>query len=177
VKVIFLDIDGVLNSHFWSISHQKEISDGTLIDEEKVKLLAKLVKETGAVIVMHSGWRFWFDKDLKPIRKESQRLHHIFRANQLEIYAMTPDLTTNEIKEQKLFSKVKALEIIEWLKYNPKVQKWVVIDDLDLHNAVVEKRQIYTNPDVGLTKNDIDKAYKMLQNIHLLNRTSHYNNY
>ena len=39
VKVIFLDIDGVLNSNFWNESHQIEISDGTLIDVEKIKLL------------------------------------------------------------------------------------------------------------------------------------------
>ena len=45
-RVIFLDIDGVLNSNFWNDMHQKEISDGTLIDEEKIKLLATLVKRT-----------------------------------------------------------------------------------------------------------------------------------
>lgn len=31
MKVIFLDIDGVLNSNFWSGTHQREISDGTFI--------------------------------------------------------------------------------------------------------------------------------------------------
>lgn len=34
-KVIFLDIDGVLNSNFWNGDDQKEISGGTLIDSEK----------------------------------------------------------------------------------------------------------------------------------------------
>ena len=29
-KIVFLDIDGVLNSNFWNENHQKEISDGTL---------------------------------------------------------------------------------------------------------------------------------------------------
>ncbi len=27
-KVLFLDIDGVLNSNFWNDSHQREIGDG-----------------------------------------------------------------------------------------------------------------------------------------------------
>ena len=58
--VLFLDIDGVLNSNFWNDSHQKEISDGTLIDEEKVRLLACLVKKTRSKIILHSGWRAWF---------------------------------------------------------------------------------------------------------------------
>ena len=58
-KVIFLDIDGVLNSNFWNDSHQREISDGTLVDEDKIKILALLVKRTNAKIILHSGWRFW----------------------------------------------------------------------------------------------------------------------
>lgn len=62
-KVIFLDIDGVLNLNFWNDSHQTEIGDGTLIEEEKIKLLADLVKETGSEIICHSGWRFWFDAE------------------------------------------------------------------------------------------------------------------
>ncbi len=32
MKIIFLDIDGVLNSNFWNDTHQRELSDGTLID-------------------------------------------------------------------------------------------------------------------------------------------------
>lgn len=56
-RVVFLDIDGVLNSNFWNDTHQREISDGTLIDGEKIKLLAWLVKSTKAKIILHSGWR------------------------------------------------------------------------------------------------------------------------
>lgn len=52
-KVIFLDIDGVLNSDFWNTDHQKEISDGKYIDTEKVKLLSKLVKKAEADIILH----------------------------------------------------------------------------------------------------------------------------
>ncbi|MBD5512589.1 MAG: hypothetical protein HDR08_15275 [Lachnospiraceae bacterium] len=44
-NILFLDIDGVLNSNCWNDSHQREISDGTLIDEEKIKLLSCLVKK------------------------------------------------------------------------------------------------------------------------------------
>ena len=53
-RVLFLDIDGVLNSNFWNDSHQKEISDGTLIDEEKIKILATLIKRTDAKLVLHT---------------------------------------------------------------------------------------------------------------------------
>ena len=62
MKVIFLDIDGVLNSNFWNDTHQREISDGTLIDEEKVMLLGQLIRDTNAKVILHSGWKFWFVK-------------------------------------------------------------------------------------------------------------------
>lgn len=107
-KVLFLDIDGVLNSNFWNDSHRAEISDGTLIDEEKIKLLAILVKETGAEIILHSGWRFWFDAELKPLCTEAAKLTALLAKENLYISGVTPDLTTEEIRKTKKFSLVKA---------------------------------------------------------------------
>jgi hydroxymethylpyrimidine pyrophosphatase-like HAD family hydrolase len=162
MKVIFLDIDGVINSNFWLESHQQEISDGTLIDKEKIELVAKIVHKTGAVLVMHSGWRFWFDNDMKPIRKEAQNLIDLLLDSGLSIYSMTPDLTTEEIRKTKMFSKVKASEIFLWLKQNPNIDKWIVLDDIDLHNDELGIRQIRTNPETGITEKDADKAIEML---------------
>lgn len=52
-NVIFLDVDGVLNSKFWDNEHQREISNGKYIDSEAVKLLGSLVKRTNAKIILH----------------------------------------------------------------------------------------------------------------------------
>jgi hypothetical protein len=41
MKVVFMDIDGVLNSNDWNDSHQIEISNGEYIDEEKFNCLQK----------------------------------------------------------------------------------------------------------------------------------------
>lgn len=162
MKVIFLDIDGVINSNFWLESHQQEISDGTLIDKEKIELVAKIVNKTEATLVMHSGWRFWFDNTMKPIRKEAQNLIDLLLDSGLSIYAMTPDLTTEEIRKSKMFSKVKASEIFLWLEQNPNVDKWIVLDDIDLHNDDLATRQVRTNAEVGITEKDVDKAIEML---------------
>lgn len=161
-RVIFLDIDGVLNSNFWNDSHQKEISDGTLIDEEKVALLAQLVKKTDAKIILHSGWRIWFDKDVLPIRQESRRLVEMFETEGIHIEGLTPDLTTEEIRKSKKFSLVKADEILLWLHNHEKVKDWVVIDDLELHNGVVRKHQVKPDATVGLTPQDVEVAEKIL---------------
>lgn len=92
-KVIFLDIDGVLNSNFWNDSHQREISDGALIDEERVRLLACLVKKTRSKIILHSGWRAWFDSELRPLRTEAEKLIQLLEKEELHIDGLTPDLT------------------------------------------------------------------------------------
>lgn len=161
-NVIFLDIDGVLNSNFWNDSHQKEISDGKLIDIEKIRLLAKLVKNTNAKIILHSGWKFWFDSNLQPTRKESENLSRLLQQEGLIIGGMTPDFSTEEIRKSKKFSLVKASEILVWLTKHKEIDNWLVIDDLDLHNPEIESHQIKTDSSIGLTIEDIQKAEKLL---------------
>lgn len=161
-NVVFLDIDGVLNSNFWCENNQREISNGTLIDKDKVKLLSSLIKATNAKIILHSAWRFWFDSHLKPLLNEAEKLVEIFQGEGLTIDGVTPDLTTEEIRITKRFSLVKAEEILLWISEHKDVQNWVVIDDLDLHNSEIEKHQIKTDNTIGLTVEDLENAKKML---------------
>lgn len=161
-RVLFLDIDGVLNSHFWNNSHQKEIIEGTLIDEEKIKILAPLIKKTDAGLILHSGWRFWFNEERKPLRKEAGKLVDLLEKEGMSINGVTPDLTTEEIRRTKKFSLVKADEILLWLKLHDDIAGWVVLDDLDLHNIVIEQHQVKPNPEVGLTLEDMEKAERIL---------------
>ena len=161
-NILFLDIDGVLNSNFWNNSHQREISDATLIDEEKIKLLACLVKKTNARIILHSGWRTWFDSELKPLRIEAAKLIELLKKEGLHIDGLTPDLTTEEIRKTKKFSLVKAEEILLWLQSHNDVDEWVVLDDLDLHNVQIEEHQVKPDQTIGLTSADVEKAVKIL---------------
>lgn len=148
MNVIFLDIDGVLNSNLWNENHQKEIKEGTLIDRNLVSLLGMLVRTTNAKIVLSSGWRFWFDEKKVPIRTEAERLVEFLSSENIFIYDFTPDLTIEEIRKSLKFSLVKAQEIL----------KWIVLDDLDLHNSIVSEHQIQTNPEIGLTREDVELA-------------------
>lgn len=161
-KVLFLDVDGVLNSSFWNHSHQREISDGTFIDEKKVKLLAYLVKRINAEIILHSGWRMWFDSECKPLCREAERLHELLEREGLHLEGLTPDFTTEEIRETKKYSLVKADEILAWLKAHNDVTEWVVLDDLDLHNKQVEQHQVKPDQTMGLTVEDVEKAVEVL---------------
>lgn len=161
-KVIFLDIDGVLNRIILNTIQQGSL-DNVLIEEDKVQLLSRLIEVTGAQIVLHSGWRFWFDSEINPSNQESKSLLKIFEKYNLKIASMTPDLCTDEIKKSKKFSLVKAKEIKAWLQENPAVEKWLVIDDLNLNDSTIHTRQIRTNQEFGLTQADIEKAIAMLR--------------
>lgn len=49
-----------------------------------------------------------------------------------------------------------------WLAEHKDVVKWIVIDDLDLHNAEIERHQVKTDPSIGLTIDDVCMTEKML---------------
>lgn len=53
-------------------------------------------------------------------------------------------------------------EILSWLKHHPEAGRWIVIDDLDLHNDIIRQHQIKTDQTVGLTSQDIEHAKIML---------------
>ena len=160
-NIIFLDVDGVLNSKFWDNDHQREISEGKYVDLAAVKLLGSLVNRTDAKIILHSGWRFWFDESMNPLKPAAEFFVNAMASEGISISGVTPDLTTEEIRKAKKFSLVKADEILTWLKENPS-DNWVVLDDLDLNNSEIENHQVKTDPEVGLTDHDVEKAIKVL---------------
>ena len=55
-KIIFLDIDGVLNPKWWDSDKQSD-NYGRLFDAKAVANLAKIIEETGAEIVISSMWK------------------------------------------------------------------------------------------------------------------------
>ena len=67
MKVIFLDIDGVLNSDDYIDIAKNSQGIERHIDIDKVKLLKKAINETGAKTVLTSSWRN--SKDIGPLRE------------------------------------------------------------------------------------------------------------
>lgn len=121
-----------------------------------------LVKRTNAKIILHSGWKYWFDQDLKPLRPEAENLAMLFEKEGLLLGDITPDHSTQEIRKNKKSSLVKASEILAWPEEHEGVDNWIVIDDLDLHSREIELHQVKTDPSIGLTIDDVCRAEKML---------------
>ena len=75
-KIIFLDIDGVLNTKYWYSQMDRNTPKdqyGYMFDPISVGNLAKIVRETGADIVISSSWKslglstlldMWSDRNL-----------------------------------------------------------------------------------------------------------------
>lgn len=136
MKVIFLDIDGVLNTN-----SVREISD------DKLKLLSELVSKTGADVVLSSSWRYgWNKPELNQPGTRIYRLKQLLKNNGIVIKdTIGLDLT-------------KYIQIKNYLNTNM-ISNYIVLDDepIDIANLVK------TNGDVGLTQLDCQKASQLLK--------------
>lgn len=125
-RLIFVDIDGVLNDLQFDKQHDQ------MIDVKKVKILAKIVESTKSRIILSSTWRYLKDCDEQ---KEPQAakiwkyLNNILTEHGLKISDTTPVIDGNRPKE-----------IVEYLKTHKNVS-WISIED-DFSVADYEKYNI-----------------------------------
>lgn len=157
MKVIFLDIDGVLISEEFLKDNKSEA-----IDRRCISVLKNVIDKTGAVIVMSSAWRLWFDNEMMPKEGYSQCLYDILDEFGIRIFGKTPDFSTEEIRNKKTFSHIKAKEILAWLNENQDIEKYAVIDDLDLRNEEVNAHLVRINGLVGITEEDAMRIIDMI---------------
>lgn len=136
MKVIFLDIDGVLNTN-----SDREISN------DKLKLLSELVSKTGADVVLSSSWRYgWNKPELNQPGTRIYRLKQLLKDNGIVIKdTIGLDLT-------------KYIQIKNYLNTNM-ISNYVVLDDEPTDTANL----VQTNGDVGLTQSDCQKASQLLK--------------
>lgn len=123
MKVIFLDMDGVLNTEQTFMDIHKEWKETgkrrAEVDEWRVKLLGDLVKDTGAIVIMSSTWRGGW---IPPLNGKTKEANDIFEKYGVEIYDITPSIYRNGISWRED-------EINYWLSRHPCVEAFVIFDD------------------------------------------------
>jgi len=130
MKVIFLDIDGVLNTS--ETFRQRRLNFAktgiwTLeVDEFRFEYLKRIIDETDAKIVLSSTWRLYFDKQNDVVVSTVERgkeLNRIFNKYGMEIY----DYTTkdNYLRRDD--------QIIKWLNEHDDVESFIILDDEESH--------------------------------------------
>lgn len=122
--------------------------------------LKRIVEETGADIVISSSWKcmgltqmeeMWNDRNLPG-----------------KIIGITPNSVSDElllhadIDSMELFH-IRGEEIKEWLtKHGKRVSNYAIIDDMDNMLPEQQSHFVQTNPEVGITKEDSEKAIIIL---------------
>lgn len=152
MKVIFLDIDGVLNGRrsFSPLFPCEPLVCG--LEQKKIDRLRTIVQKTGARLVLSSTWRIEFDSNMIPSSSIGQALSDLFQSNEIPLYSRT--------SSQSISSR--AYEVQEWLDEHPNVSSFLIIDDNDFGWGNLLPRWLRINPAIGLTQKDAKIAIRML---------------
>ena len=150
VNLIFIDIDGVLNSeHFYEYTDNYTWD---MFDPASVHLLNKLIEETNSMLVLSSDWRKTYG--VYEVKK-------IFKQNKIKgiIVGCTPTILNPN----------RGLEIQLYLKHLSKKNEinYVILDDdpnlkISIQNEQIE-HFVQINPEFGLCFKDYEKASKILE--------------
>lgn len=142
MKVIFLDIDGVLNS-------AESFQRGVHLEKKHSLLVRRLCKECDAKIVISSSWRNIYDWEVLLTLLESVELSR--------------DLIV-DITPQKLTS-TRGDEIEMWLRKQTNIESYVILDDdSDMLDHQLENF-VQTSFQTGLLESHFDEAKRILTQV------------
>jgi hypothetical protein len=146
MKVIFSDIDGVLNS-----SHKTEhdvLTEGGYLNTEMVSNLNRLIRDTGAKVVISSSWRVInTQEEIDAALKQAGFVG--------EIIGMTPRSSHG----------FRGLEIREWHRGRTDIENYIILDD-DSDMLLWQASHFFnTDHEFGLTNKIVYKATRFLNGI------------
>lgn len=160
LRVFFLDFDGVLNSGSWwnTRPHGHLAFDPSLVD-----LLNKLVTETDARIVFSTSWRHGRTVENLSGMLEGYGCYVMTQYGTDRCIGKTPDQALSREPWDGYSVRTassRGREIQAWLDENP-VESFVILDDDD-DMEHLKSFHVMTDPEVGLTLDDVARATKIL---------------
>lgn len=149
MKVIFLDFDGVLNHDGDDPDNRMHRAHGETdhslaLFVEKVALVERICRQTGAVIVLSTAWRHCFSQSVIAGWLAEKGLT-------APIVGITPSR----------MSSWRRHEIRWYLDDHPEVSRYVIFDDVDLRDAGFNLF-IWCDPMEGLTEEQAEEAIAYL---------------
>ena len=161
-RLIFLDIDGVLNSAPYMKSRPEAVKrmdhpdfDQHTLDPWAIAQLNRILAETGSAVALSSSWRLESSKVGEGALKNTERLMRL-RGFNGRLWQATPDLA-------KLAGGVRGAEIDAWLNRHEHLGpfSFVILDDRD-DMQPWNHRLVQTTWQNGLTPALASKAIEML---------------
>jgi len=144
-RVIFLDVDGVLNNGSWAMEmYDKGIRTyrDDILYEPTLERLKRIVDATDARIVISSSWR-----QIPTAYKHLQEW--------LEMYGMKVADKTPYV------GGCRGDDITAWFNRNPGEWQYVILDDEDDMDGHMD-HLVQTDFDVGLIDEDCERAISLL---------------
>jgi len=162
MRVLFLDIDGVLNT---DRNFQKQGKQSQPFDPEAIAALNRVLRETDAKIVVSSAWRIKPEGWTEAAQLEWLKELLASEGVKGEVVGFTPWLIIGEKEEfapgHFMYpSSPRRDEIAAWLKDHPEVTSWVAVDD-DFEAGPLNL--VLCDEEDGLTDALADEVIEILQ--------------
>ena len=154
MKIIFLDIDGVLNY----LGCKSRCQGCYGIEDDKLELLKKIVDATNAKIVLTSTWKSdWENTEyIEDLNTSGQYMVRKFKEHGLSILAKTID---------EEWSK-RGKGILDFINHFPaNIESFVILDDesFDFEFVGIDDKFVHTDfTDNGLTEENVSQAIRIL---------------
>ena len=154
MKIVFLDCDGVVNSHLFGEQFPEKDKEHYVIDERCVKLLNELSAATWCKFVISSAWRNTLS--IEEIRK-------LFAAKGFtgDIIDVTPRLGHGNLRGNEILQWMKEHEELIGSSYS-EYKEYVIFDDDSDMLLWQQYNFIKTDIFCGLTPNNCYKAKYIL---------------
>lgn len=156
IKIVFLDVDGVLNC-----SSTKDVCHRYVgIEDQKVELLKQIVDKSDAKIVLVSTWKLWWYKAAHLKDKQDSL------ATYLDQKLAKQGLTIYDKTDDELLNRgdgiLEYLHHLKWKGVN--VHSYVVLDDelFDYRRTKLTKNLVQTSFNAGLQRKHVGKALEKL---------------
>lgn len=160
--LVFLDIDGVLNSKPWFLQQRESGAVATELmglydlDPAACGLLQRLCEETGAGLVIVSTWRLYHPQEVL-----AELLTQ--RGVTAPILGMTPDLSR---LEERSYKHQRGAEVQWWLdQLAPEIRaatRFVILDDVNDYGEDLQGSLVQTSMGTGLLPQHVQRAQEML---------------
>ena len=144
--ILFLDIDGVLNSNLYFKNSFNQGKNNSKFDAYSVLLVRKLVEEFSLKIVITSHWRNGIVNRLMNELKRNELINYLHED------CFTPILRPAQ----------RGMEIKMWLHDHPAVTEYVIIDDKENFLEEQKHRFVKTNMFAGMLDENYFQAREIL---------------
>lgn len=171
-KILFLDIDGVLNympdresllDLKINLGYDKFQHEIYGFSERLVNYLRMIIDATDCKIVFSASWRYFKDHYIEG-SDWRKTLADLLVVDQSIFIGNTPDISSGW--DIGGVSRRRGSEIKMWIDCNtePGKYKFCVIDDEigDIISVLPKKNVVHTDMRVGLTQNDVEEAIRIL---------------